>query len=171
MTGVSIREGQRAEAEAEWSLKALEGLNAANENQQSGIDIVRRARRAPARQIADNAGEDGAWIVGKLLESGLYAQGSRHDCTKAPKVLSDGVVKPWRRDARAPDNFSAPDSASQISPSGDGALLWKVTPDRAKYVEHARRGIRTVLVGGTFFHSIVAATDGADVPNPPLSHR
>src|SRR3546814_17149886 len=57
------------------ALKALDGLKAANDDQQSGIDIVRRALRSPARQIADNAGEDGAFIVGKLLESSDYNWG------------------------------------------------------------------------------------------------
>ncbi|EIZ79493.1 chaperonin GroEL, partial [Novosphingobium sp. Rr 2-17] len=57
------------------SLKALGGLKVANDDQQSGVDIVRRALRAPVRQIADNAGEDGAYIVGKLLESEDYNWG------------------------------------------------------------------------------------------------
>src|SRR3546814_9586045 len=57
------------------ALKALDGLKAANDDQQSGSDIVRRALRAHARQIAENAGEDGDWIVGKLLESDAYNWG------------------------------------------------------------------------------------------------
>ena len=40
-----------------------------NPDQKMGVDIVRRALKAPAKQIADNAGQDGAVIVGKLLES------------------------------------------------------------------------------------------------------
>src|SRR5690349_7830816 len=57
------------------ALKALDGLKAANADQKSGIDIVRRALRAPARQIAENAGEDGAFVVGKLLEQADYSWG------------------------------------------------------------------------------------------------
>jgi chaperonin GroEL len=56
--------------------KALDGLKAANDDQQSGIDIIRRALRAPVRQIADNAGEDGAYIVGKLLEAKITTTAS-----------------------------------------------------------------------------------------------
>src|SRR3954465_12974207 len=52
-----------------YSLKVLDGINARNNDQRFGIDLVRRAVSAPARQIADNAGSDGAVIVGKLLES------------------------------------------------------------------------------------------------------
>ncbi len=51
------------------ALKALDAVKAENSDIQFGVDIVRRAIQAPARQIAENAGVDGAVIVGKLLES------------------------------------------------------------------------------------------------------
>jgi len=76
------------------SLKALEGLKAANDDQQSGIDIVRRALRAPARQIADNAGEDGAWIVGKLLESEEYSWGFNAASGEYQDLVKAGVIDP-----------------------------------------------------------------------------
>jgi chaperonin GroEL len=76
------------------SLKALEGLKAANDDQQSGIDIVRRALRAPARQIADNAGEDGAWIVGKLLESEDYNWGFNAATGEYQDLVKAGVIDP-----------------------------------------------------------------------------
>ncbi|MDT7530320.1 chaperonin GroEL [Sphingopyxis sp. SE2] len=76
------------------SLKALDGLKAANDDQQSGIDIVRRALRAPARQIADNAGEDGAWIVGKLLESEEYGWGFNAATGKYEDLVKAGVIDP-----------------------------------------------------------------------------
>jgi chaperonin GroEL len=52
------------------ALKALDSLSPGNDDQRFGIDIVRKAIPAPARQIAENAGGDGAVIVGKLLEGG-----------------------------------------------------------------------------------------------------
>ncbi|HSG34042.1 MAG TPA: chaperonin GroEL [Sphingomonadaceae bacterium] len=76
------------------SLKALEGLKAANDDQQSGIDIVRRALRAPARQIADNAGEDGAFIVGKLLEGGDYNWGFNAATGEYEDLVKSGVIDP-----------------------------------------------------------------------------
>ncbi|NYF32610.1 chaperonin GroEL [Sphingopyxis sp. JAI108] len=76
------------------SLKALEGLKATNDDQQSGIDIVRRALRAPARQIADNAGEDGAWIVGKLLESEEYSWGFNAATGEYQDLVKAGVIDP-----------------------------------------------------------------------------
>jgi chaperonin GroEL len=53
-----------------YASKALGLLNSENDDQKVGIDIVRRALLAPARQIFANAGEDGSIIVGKLLENG-----------------------------------------------------------------------------------------------------
>jgi len=76
------------------SLKALDGLKAANDDQQSGIDIVRRALRAPARQIAENAGEDGAFIVGKLLESQDYNWGFNAALGEYQDLVAAGVIDP-----------------------------------------------------------------------------
>src|SRR5690606_12899149 len=53
----------------------LDTLNVENEDQKAGVNIVRRALMAPARQIFENAGEDGAVIVGKILENPQYSYG------------------------------------------------------------------------------------------------
>jgi chaperonin GroEL len=76
------------------ALKALDGLKAANDDQQSGIDIVRRALRAPARQIAENAGEDGAYIVGKLLEGDDYNYGFNAATGEYEDLVKSGVIDP-----------------------------------------------------------------------------
>jgi chaperonin GroEL len=76
------------------ALRALDGLKAANDDQQSGIDIVRRALRAPVRQIADNAGEDGAYIVGKLLEAEDYAWGFNAATGVYEDLVAAGVIDP-----------------------------------------------------------------------------
>jgi chaperonin GroEL len=76
------------------AIKALDGLKAANDDQQSGIDIVRRALRAPARQIAENAGEDGAYIVGKLLESQDYNWGFNAATGEYQDLVQTGVIDP-----------------------------------------------------------------------------
>ncbi|MCQ2741254.1 MAG: chaperonin GroEL, partial [Alphaproteobacteria bacterium] len=52
-----------------YATRALDKLKTDNQDQKVGIDIIRRALQAPIRQIAENAGVDGALIVGKLLES------------------------------------------------------------------------------------------------------
>ena len=51
-----------------YSTKALDGLTPANEDQKVGIQIVRKAIQAPARQIAENSGTDGAIVIGKLTD-------------------------------------------------------------------------------------------------------
>jgi chaperonin GroEL len=76
------------------ALKALDGLQAANDDQQSGIDIVRRALRSPARQIAENAGEDGAYIVGKLLEGDDYNHGFNAAKGEYEDLVKSGVIDP-----------------------------------------------------------------------------
>ena len=52
-----------------YSAKVLDSLKPENQDQKVGIDIIRKATQAPIRQIAENAGVDGAVVAGKLLES------------------------------------------------------------------------------------------------------
>ena len=88
-----------------YATKALKKLEGANHDQSVGIDIVRRALTAPCRQIADNAGEDGAVIVGKMLESkdanwGFDAQkGEYTDLVKAGIIDPAKVVRSALQDA------------------------------------------------------------------------
>jgi chaperonin GroEL len=74
--------------------KALDGLNAANEDQKVGINIVRRAIQAPARQIAENAGEDGAVVVGKIVDKGDYAFGYNAASGEYGDLVKQGVIDP-----------------------------------------------------------------------------
>jgi chaperonin GroEL len=57
------------------AVDALKKVRTSNEDQKHGIEIVRKALSAPARQIAINAGEDGSVIVGKILENTTYTHG------------------------------------------------------------------------------------------------
>ena len=51
-----------------YAIRALEGVKGANDDQDKGVNIIRAALEAPARQIAENAGKDGAVVAGKMLE-------------------------------------------------------------------------------------------------------
>jgi chaperonin GroEL len=51
-----------------YATKALKDLEGANDDQDVGIEIIRRAIQAPIRQIVENAGEEASVIVGKMLE-------------------------------------------------------------------------------------------------------
>src|SRR6188768_146662 len=57
------------------ALKALDTVKPTDPDQKAGVDIVRRAIQVPARQIVQNAGEDGSVVVGKLLENNKYSWG------------------------------------------------------------------------------------------------
>ncbi|MAO93868.1 MULTISPECIES: chaperonin GroEL [unclassified Hwanghaeella] len=88
-----------------YATHALKKMEGANHDQTVGIDIVRRALTAPCRQIVDNAGEDGAVIVGKMMESkdhnwGFDAQnGEFCDLVKAGIIDPAKVVRSALQDA------------------------------------------------------------------------
>jgi chaperonin GroEL len=76
------------------TLKALESLNPSNEDQRIGINIIRRALQAPSRQIAENAGEDGAVVASKILDSGEYAFGYNAQTGEYGDLVKQGVIDP-----------------------------------------------------------------------------
>jgi len=76
------------------ALKTLEGLKPGNDDQRVGINIVRRALQAPARQIAENAGEDGAVVAGKILDSKDYNFGYNAQTGEYGDLVKQGVIDP-----------------------------------------------------------------------------
>ncbi|MDQ4135569.1 MAG: chaperonin GroEL, partial [Pseudomonadota bacterium] len=76
------------------SVKALDSLKPANEDQRTGIEIVRRAIQSPARQIALNAGEDGSVIVGKILDKSDYSFGFNAQTGEYGDMFSLGIIDP-----------------------------------------------------------------------------
>lgn len=76
------------------SLKVLETLKGANQDQQAGIDIIRRAVQAPAKQIALNAGDDGSVVAGKLLENDTYSFGYNAATGEYQDLVAAGVIDP-----------------------------------------------------------------------------
>jgi chaperonin GroEL len=74
--------------------RVLDGLTPGNPDQRAGTDIVRRALRAPVRQIAINAGEDGSIIVGKLVETSDYGLGYNAVTGKYQDLVAAGVIDP-----------------------------------------------------------------------------
>jgi chaperonin GroEL len=88
-----------------YASKALTGLSAENDDQRHGIEIVRKALQAPCRQIAENAGVDGAVVAGKLTERdegniGFDAQSEDYvDMFKAGIIDPTKVVRTALQDA------------------------------------------------------------------------
>ena len=78
------------------AVKALEGLVPGNDDQKTGVEIVRKAITAPARQIVENAGGDGAVVVGKLLEAQDYAWGYNAQTGEYGDLVKAGIIDPTK---------------------------------------------------------------------------
>ena len=76
------------------AVRVLSDLQPANDDQRTGIEIVRRAIQSPARQIALNAGEDGSVIVGKVLEKSDYSFGFNAQTGQYGDMFAFGVIDP-----------------------------------------------------------------------------
>ena len=76
------------------AVKALDNLDAANQDQKVGIEIVRRAIEAPVRQIAENAGAEGSVIVGKLREKADFSYGWNAQTGEYGDLYAQGVIDP-----------------------------------------------------------------------------
>jgi chaperonin GroEL len=74
----------------------LECLACAQEDQKTGVEIVRKALSWPARQIAINAGEDGSIVVGKILEKDTYAYGYDAQAGEYGNLISKGIIDPTK---------------------------------------------------------------------------
>jgi chaperonin GroEL len=76
-------------------LKALEGVKTANRDQEVGVDIIRRALESPLRTIANNAGEDGAVVAGKVRE-GKDAFGYNAATNEYVDMVKAGIIDPTK---------------------------------------------------------------------------
>src|SRR6266700_2465396 len=78
------------------AIKALSRLRPENDDQRTGVDIVKKALSTPARQIAINAGEDGSVVVGKILEKDTYAYGYDAQSGEFGNLVSKGIIDPTK---------------------------------------------------------------------------
>ena len=76
------------------AIKALDSLQVDDEDQQIGVGIVRRALQSPARQIFENAGQDGAVVANKILENSKYGYGFNAQTDEFGDLVSQGVIDP-----------------------------------------------------------------------------
>jgi chaperonin GroEL len=79
-----------------YATKALEGMKGINDDQTRGIDIVRKAIQAPLRQIAQNAGFDGAVVSGNLLRENDETQGFNASTDVYENLVAAGVIDPTK---------------------------------------------------------------------------
>jgi chaperonin GroEL len=76
--------------------KALQDLKVDNDDQKTGVEIVRKAIHWPARQIVENAGVDGSIVVGKLLEHKDYAYGYDAQKEEYGDLFKLGIIDPTK---------------------------------------------------------------------------
>ena len=79
-----------------YATKVLEGVTGANEDQTRGVDIVRKSLTALVRQIAQNAGHDGAVVSGKLLDQTDTSFGFNAATDQYENLVAAGVIDPTK---------------------------------------------------------------------------
>src|SRR5204862_963356 len=75
---------------------SLKKLRTQNDDQKTGVEIVRKALSSPARQIAINSGEDGSVIVGKVLEKDQYSYGFDAQTGEYGNLVTKGIIDPTK---------------------------------------------------------------------------
>jgi chaperonin GroEL len=78
------------------AMKAIEKLKVANDDQKTGVEIVRKALSWPARQIAMNSGEDGSIVVGKILDKEQYNYGFDAQNGEYGNLVTKGIIDPTK---------------------------------------------------------------------------
>jgi chaperonin GroEL len=78
------------------AIKAIERIRTANDDQKTGVDIVRKALSWPARQIAINSGEDGPVVVGKILDKEQYNYGFDAQNGEYGNLITKGIIDPTK---------------------------------------------------------------------------
>src|SRR5262249_46180478 len=78
------------------AVEALRRIRTQNDDQKTGVEIVRKAITYPARQIAINAGEDGSVIVGKIQEKDQYNWGYDAQSGDYVDLVKKGIIDPTK---------------------------------------------------------------------------
>ncbi|MAG96750.1 MAG: chaperonin GroEL [Rhodospirillaceae bacterium] len=79
-----------------YAVKALAKVSGENDDQTKGVDIVRRSLQAPLRQIAENAGFDGAVVAGKLSEQNDTKRGFDAQSENYVDMVKAGIIDPTK---------------------------------------------------------------------------
>ena len=74
--------------------RALDKVKGANDDQNVGVNIVRKSLKSPARLIVENAGEDGSLVIGKLLEQKSATQGFDAQNGEYVDMVKAGIIDP-----------------------------------------------------------------------------
>src|SRR5215207_6562450 len=74
--------------------ESLKGLRTKNDDQKTGVEIVRKALSWPARQIAENAGVEGSIVVGKITENSSETYGFDAQSEQFVDLIQAGIIDP-----------------------------------------------------------------------------
>ena len=120
----------------------LAKLKADNDDQRVGIEIVRKAVQTPLRQIAENAGEDGAVISGKVLEKDDYNWGFDAQTGEFKDMVKAGIIDPTKV-VRSALQHAASIGCADDHHRGDGRRPDRETAGRRRIVHqrHASPGL------------------------------
>jgi chaperonin GroEL len=117
-----------------YASQRLGRLNPENDDQKVGIDIVRRALQAPAKQIFANAGEDGSIIVGKLLEKGHADHGFDAQSGSYVDMVKAGIIDPTK--------------VVRLALQGAASIAGLLVTTEAMVAEKPQKGTPTMPDGG-----------------------
>jgi chaperonin GroEL len=117
-----------------YASRALDDFKGANDDQTRGVDIVRKALQAPLRQIAQNAGHDGAVVAGRLIDGNDHNLGFNAQTEKYEDLVKSGVIDPTK----------VVRSAIQDAASIAGLLL----TTEAAIAEHGDKDATPSMAGG-----------------------
>jgi chaperonin GroEL len=117
-----------------YASKRLGRLNPENDDQKVGIDIVRRALQAPAKQIFVNAGEDGSIIVGKLLEKDQADHGFDAQSGTYVDMVKAGIIDPTK--------------VVRLALQGAASIAGLLVTTEAMVAEKPQKGTPTMPDGG-----------------------
>ena len=148
-----------------YATKALDGLNGANDDQTRGIDIVRKSLTALVRQIAQNAGHDGAVVSGKLLDGNDPTIGFNAQTDTYENLVAAGVIDPTKVVRTALQNAASvagllitTEAAVSEMPEDKPAMPMR----RRRHGRHGRHGL---LISDAVRHRIRTAGGPAAAPS------
>ncbi len=125
----------------------LAGLKGVNADEQTGIEIVRRAIQAPLRQIAENAGMDGAVVAGEVLRTDTYEYGYDAQTDEYKDLVAAGIIDPTKVVRTAlQDAASVAVAADHHRGDGRRASREGVGPGRRRRRRHGRHGRHGLLI-------------------------
>jgi chaperonin GroEL len=130
-----------------YATKALQGMTGVNDDQTRGIDIVRRALQAPIRQIAENAGHDGAVVAGKLIDGEDQTMGFNAQTEVYENLVQAGVIDPTKvvrtalQDAASVAGLLITTEAGCFRSSRGQVLRRRRRHARRRHGRHGRHGL------------------------------